>query len=83
METTPQSYIEAWTVCEGALESEETFYDWSSYSEWAERQITEAKAEGVECEVYHIEHDHPEDMDCECVQYLRDHSPYMSTEDSK
>ena len=73
-------YIEGWTVCEGAADEEETFSSWDDFASWAELTIADMRHLGVEGAVYYIEHEHEEGIDCECVQYLTDHSPYLSTE---
>ena len=76
-----ESYIEAWIIADGGLDEERTFIGEkaeSEYVDWAESVM----AEDHDCsiEIFRIDHEHSPNIDCECVQYLTDHSPDYTNE---
>lgn len=68
--------IEAILLHEGALEEERVFHSQEALDAWCD-QVLEAGGE-----VYVIEHNHPLEEECECVQYLQDHRPYRKARDA-
>ena len=75
----PSAWAEASVVVEGALNELARFTDEALMQDWARQRISECEAKHLEARVYVLYHDHKPDVDCECVQYLTDHQPYLTT----
>lgn len=72
------AYIEATLIVDGALDEEKEFPDYTALNNWVD-QLEGEHEKGV-WEVFVIEHEHETGIECECVQYLTDHSPYTTIE---
>jgi hypothetical protein len=82
MEDNMTYYLEAYTIVEGAIGENEYFENGEGFDEWMEKTEAAALEDGLETQVYVIDHPHDMDMeDCCCVQYLTDHSPYCTFND--
>lgn len=73
-------YIEASVVIDGALDSTETLRSHEALDIFVANTIAESPP-GMHVQIFTIEHQHAEDIDCECVQYLTDHLPYYESRD--
>ena len=77
------AYIEAWTICEGALSDEDMFDDATGLDvdgiyidAWLKKIEDDANEGGVVIEVYLLTHGHNADVsECDCVQYETSHLP--------
>lgn len=79
-------YIEATAVVEGALDTQTTFSDESSFNQWMENQHTKAQEDGLHTQIYKLVHEHDyvgadSRLECDCIQYLHDHRPFASWND--
>src|SRR5262245_40894860 len=73
------AYADVSIIVEGALEEEQRLHTDAEVDELVTRVEREAKADGLETEVYVLWHDHDEaDEECACIQYAQDHHPYAS-----
>jgi hypothetical protein len=61
-------------VVDGALEEDETFFDYALMEQYLSEVEADAVDHGYLTEVYVVWHDH-EPGDCDCIQYLTDHHP--------
>jgi hypothetical protein len=69
-------YADVTVVVDGAVDSEERFYDYALMDEFIRSVEEDAKADSYPTEVYIVYHEHKETEDeCSCVQYLTDHHP--------
>lgn len=81
-------YTEVTIICDGALESSESFkgFDTAELEAYLEKEKNEALEAagltGIETEIYVMEHEHDEsEEDCSCAQYLSDHHPIWTSND--
>lgn len=71
-------FIEITVVWEGAVSDREYFddvFDVQDMATFLAEVQSDASGSDDLVEVYEIHHDHEFDVDCECAQYLTDHSP--------
>ena len=73
------TYYECYTVIEGAQGNDYNASDWDSANGWMENQVWMANLSRSDAQAYFIAHDHGVGIDCECVQYLTDHRPFLRT----
>lgn len=74
-------YIELYEIIEGA---DGRSANCSLDSQWmliARQFISEAEEDGLDCQVYALEHFHAPtwEGECECAQYALDHQPVATT----
>ena len=74
---TTDSYIEVYSIIEGAVGDERIAHTDEQADRIIEAMTDEAEREGFGIEVYTIPHCHAPDFDgeCVCVQWLTDHNP--------
>jgi hypothetical protein len=73
-----EGFIEATLIIEGALQETKILdSDGTELDTWVSELRTEHSTVHAQTqwEVYTIHHSHPNDTECECVQYLQDHHP--------
>lgn len=72
-----QSFIEVSLIIEGGLAESVLFDTEEELDTWESNLRTEYQKIGAvtQWQAFVIRHDHPNDQECECVQYLTDHSP--------
>lgn len=74
-------YIEATVIVDGAEEEFTIFengYDTTDFDDWLDEVKSDFAESDSEASVYIIEHQHPMNNECACVQYLSDHKPLWS-----
>ena len=71
-------YVTISTVVEGALESEENFFDYLLVSEHLREIAEDAESSGYTIEVYALEHPHDPAEECECIQYEQSLKPVIT-----
>lgn len=69
------AYADVSVVWEGALDQEVIKHTDKQVDAFVNKLAKQVGTDHVQ--VYVVWHDHPESMECECVQYLTDHRPYM------
>lgn len=70
-------YWECTLVIDGA-ESERKLLPYSKFGQWYDGVVNEGYADehiGQKWEMFVLYHQHPLDQDCECAQFVTDHSP--------
>lgn len=69
------TYATVTVVVDGALESEETFFDYLLQDQFIDSVREDAESDGYPTEVYVQYHEHEPSDECECAQYETDHHP--------
>lgn len=72
------AYADLDVIVDGALEESVTFHDETVMREYISEIEEEAKDHGYPTEVFVVFHEHEDNIECECVQYLTDHHPYVT-----
>lgn len=73
-------YTEVTLIVEGALEDSWLWADAYNAEIQAERLARELAGKGLEYDIYLTDHEHSEYLECDCIQYLTDHRPYLSSD---
>jgi len=75
------SYVEAWVVCDGAMDSDGYFDTVAQAEKWLRNEIAMCAKMGIHAEGFYLVHNHELDgEDCVCAQYETDHSAYVTTD---
>lgn len=74
------TYYECFTVVEGAADQDTIEHSWDRAEQWMTVEILDCQHIGVDAQAYFIAHDHGMHIDCECVQCLTDHRPFLRTD---
>jgi len=72
------AYADVDVIVNGALEESRTFHDETLMNHYIGEIEDEASDHGYLTEVYVVWHEHDDDIECECVQYLTSHKPYAT-----
>ena len=62
-------------ICDGALESSNRFYDEILMSEFVDQERKFAEEDGLPLEIFITFHQHTDEGDCNCIQYITDGRP--------
>lgn len=77
-------YADVSVIVEGALDQETTVKNETELQRYVAVLQIDANKQGFTAEVYVVWHEHEAygnvDADCDCIQYVTDHSPYATVE---
>lgn len=71
------AYTAVSVVVEGAVDDDRTFLDDDpgAFDVFIDKLRGEQAENGLNYAVYVLHHDHDEDIECSCIEYLQDHRP--------
>lgn len=72
------AYADVTVVWEGAVDETATFTTDAQVQKFADQVLSDATTKKAEVKIFVLWHNHAEDMDCECVQFVQDGRPTYS-----
>lgn len=73
------THYECYTIVEGAMDAELTTANWPAANRWMANQIIARQDQELDAQAYFIAHAHPMNVECECIQFLTSHQPFLRT----